>query len=106
MDVTFIPKYIECFEESDGFVKASKYLDKYFGNEYPSELEMAKQLLINECFLSLPFNYCEEEGILLANTISYYVLNLMDEKLGDEFLAKEHIESEHLMNLHCLNIEI
>ena len=69
LEIVFNPRYIETIEDSDGYQVALEIINNKYGCSNPSLLNIAKDLLIRECYYSLPINYSEDEGDLLADYI-------------------------------------
>ncbi|MFI3283857.1 MAG: DUF3196 family protein [Erysipelotrichaceae bacterium] len=106
-EIVFVPKYVEVFEESDGFSTANDILDSYFGNDQPSLLIMAQECLLNEAFLRLPMNFSEDEASLIANSIAVYLMELMSDDEGiTTFLDNNRIDRRYLIKLISQKIDI
>lgn len=90
-EVTFIPSYQEKVEESDGFVEASKYFDKWLSNDNPSMYNLCIQSLIQVCYLNLPINYDEDEGIVLALSVLKQVSNSLDDGVIFNDVYKDYL---------------
>ena len=68
----FIPKYLLRVEESDGYIRGSRYIADHYLKE-PSRNRIALDLLYKELMLRLPINLDEEEGVVIAKDIIEYV---------------------------------
>lgn len=79
MEITFIPKYCELPEESDGYVFGIEYFDDVIQKE-PSLYKMCVDLLHMRLLKYLPMSYEEEEVPLLCQGIIYSVYKAMDEE--------------------------
>lgn len=95
MDISFLPCYIEAPMQSKGAVIAANALCEWFEDEDPIFLKMCIESLIQECYLHLPFNIDEDEGIPLALSIVYYVktANGMQDSI-EAFLKEKGLENE------------
>ena len=93
LEISFIPRYIEPIEISDGYESALQFFEENL-KQNPSVLEMATESLGNECFKYLPLSYDSEEGIILAKEIICDIY----EALGD-LESKEEFMKEHLSEL-------
>lgn len=87
---SFIPRYIEPIEYSDGYEAAMTLFTQVFVQN-PALKKMAEELLINECFLYLPLSYDENEGILLADKIILYVYDCFALKAQRQDFIKEYL---------------
>lgn len=87
LEISFIPRYVESIEISDGYVKGLEFISDIFENDNPSLYNLAKDLLIKECFLELPFSFDENEGLIIAKRIIIYLYDcLMDEESKNKFI--------------------
>ncbi len=88
MQITFIPRYVEKPQDTDGFVEAEACLAHWFESEDPSFLALCRQLLAQETFLMLPLAYEAEEGKMLALSIAEEVSRSLDAGKTFEQLKK------------------
>ncbi|MBR3841554.1 MAG: hypothetical protein IKM20_10495 [Erysipelotrichales bacterium] len=79
MEMTFIPKYCELPEESDGYEFGMEFLENHIEKE-PSILKMCTDLLHMKLLNYLPFSYEEDEVDILCQCIIYQVYLAMDEE--------------------------
>lgn len=100
VEITFIPRYVEKAEDTDGFCTAAALLKQWFENEDPTFLQLCMQVLIQETFLMLPMAYEQDEGQMLALTIVNWVSQSMDE--GNTF---EKLKN-HLKIKDCVMLEL
>lgn len=92
MEVTFLPCYIEPVMRAKGAVLAVNTLCEWFEDEDPTFLKLCIECLIQECYLHLPFNIDEDEGIPLAIAIVAYVMKAQDNETGlEEFLKEKNL---------------
>lgn len=105
MDISFLPCYIEAPMRAKGAVVAANALCEWFEDEDPTFLKMCIESLIQECYLHLPFNIDEDEGVPLALSIVCYVkkANGAQDDI-DEFLSAKGLKDEKafalLLNKH------
>lgn len=105
MDISFLPCYIEAPMRSKGAIIAANALCEWFEDEDPTFLKLCIESLIQECYLHLPFNIDEDEGIPLALSVVCYVMRANGaQKEIDEFLSDKNLEDEKgfvlLLNKH------
>ena len=62
--------------QSGGFRKAAAILDKQYAKD-PVMARMAREVLINECYLFLPLSYDEDDALYLADTVLAQINELM-----------------------------
>ena len=86
--ITFIPRYVEKAEMTDGFVMAKQFLETWFESNNPSFLQLCIQVLIQEAFLMLPLSYEENEAEILAMSVVNFVSKSMDD--GKIFKRLKH----------------
>ena len=89
MEMTFIPKYCELPEESDGYEFGMEFLEEHIEKE-PSILKMCKDLLHMKLLNYLPFSYEEDEVDILCQCIIYQVYSAMDEEQKWNDLCKKN----------------
>jgi len=105
MEISFLPCYIEPVMRAKGAIVAANALYDWFENEDPSFLSLCMECLLQECYLHLPFNMDEDEGIPLALAIVHYVKRSQGDENGFvTFLTQHRLEQEHgfalLLNKH------
>lgn len=105
MDICFLPCYIEAPMRAKGAVIAANALCEWFEDEDPTFLKMCIESLIQECYLHLPFNIDEDEGIPLALSIVLYVKTAHGaQDTFDSFLKEKELQQEMgftlLLNKH------
>lgn len=95
MEISFIPKYVESIEYSDGYIRGREYLRKELENDDPIMYKMALELLGNKVFSSLPLSVDEDEGVLYAKALILYLDEALFKNAEKEaFLKKEVSQKE------------
>ena len=77
-EYTFWADAVVPVSQSGGFRRASVILEDCYAKD-PVKAQMAREVLINECYLFLPLSYDEDESQILADT----VIAQIDEMMGD-----------------------
>ncbi len=77
-EYTFWADAVVPVSRSGGFRRAAGILEDCYAKD-PVKAQMAKEVLINECYLFLPLSYDEDEAMVLADT----VIAQIDEMMGD-----------------------
>lgn len=77
-EISFIPKYCELPEDSDGFVCAIEFLQEHLAKE-PSLFNLCNELLSMQVLQQLPYSYEEEEGEILALSVLKQALIASDD---------------------------
>ena len=90
LDITFVPRYVEPIELSDGYLSAKNYFEEHL-KQNPSMLQMADELLAHKCFAYLPFSYEEEEGELIAKEIICYIYDCLGDLENKEIFINESL---------------
>ena len=90
LDISFIPRYAEPIDVSDGYVRAKEYFDEVL-KQNPSMHQMAMELLGHKCFSYLPFSYSEEEGELIAKEIICYIYDCLGDSEAKETFINEYL---------------
>lgn len=88
-EVTFIPKYCELPQESDGYLEAVTFLQEHLAKE-PSLLNLCLELLSVQVLRQLPYSYEETEGEILALSILKQALIASDDEKKWEEICKKH----------------
>lgn len=78
-EISFIPKYCELPENSDGFIEAIELLQDLLAKE-PSLLNLCNEMLSVRVLQQLPYSYEEDEGELLALSVLKEVLIACDDE--------------------------
>ena len=78
-EISFIPKYCELPENSDGFNEAVEFLQEHLAKE-PSVLNLCNEIVSVRVLQQLPYSYEEDEGELLALSVLKEVLIACDDE--------------------------
>ena len=100
LEISFIPKYAEPIEMTDGYNSALNFIKEVFENENPVFFNMCKELLIKECFYNLPLAYDEEEGIILGKSVIVYLYECLDDQNGLRSFKERYISDDEMMRLY------
>ena len=100
LEISFIPKYAEPIEMTDGYNSALNFIKEVFENENPAFFNMCKELLIKECFYNLPLAYDEEEGIILGKSVIVYLYECLDDQNGLSSFKERYISDDEMMRLY------
>jgi hypothetical protein len=104
LEISFIPHYLELPDESIGYQLAVRHFEKWFGNEEVNLVYMCNEVLKEETLLMLPFALDEDESLLVALAIAWYVHKAWSREAEFmELLAKEGITLENLPSLEIEN---
>lgn len=97
----FIPCDLKRPCESEGFLQADQYLQKWIQSENPSFYEMAKQVLVQQVYLALPLTYEKEEAFYLALSVFRHIALLMnDMSFYDMIVEQLQIETNGVFDIH------
>lgn len=105
LEITFIPKYAEPVEMTDGYNSGLDFIRKVFENENPAFFNMCKELLVKECFYNLPLAYDEEEGIILGKSIIVYLYECLDDKEGLRSFKERYIGDDEIIRLYKFDVD-
>lgn len=95
----FTPSYIIRPCESEVFVLCKQFIETELIG-YPTYIKMAITVLINQLFSYLPLNYDVNEVNVLALSIIYHVLKMMDDnELWTDISAKYREESAQIYEI-------
>ena len=102
--ITFIPKYAESVDMSDGYLEGVQYLKAKLANDDPIMYKMALDILGRHIFAQLPLGVSADEGIFYAKAIVIYLLEAFGKCIdADAFLKIESDEHERKMLLEVVN---
>lgn len=100
LEITFIPRYCESVEISDGYEAGKTFLNDVIANDNPSLYNMALEMLTNICFINLPLSLDSVEGLIYAKSIVVYLYDCFEDyESKDNFIKKYVNNSFELINM-------
>lgn len=93
LEITFIPRYCESVEISDGYQTGKTFLEDVLANDNPSMFNMALDILTRICFINLPMSLDDDEGLMYAKSAIVYLYECFDDIEAKKAFIDKYIQS-------------
>lgn len=101
LEITFIPRYCESVEISDGYQSGKTFLEETIANDNPSLYNMALEMLTRICFLNLPLSLDSDEGLIYSKSIMVYLYDCFDDDSSKKAFIDKYVKNP----LELINLE-